>query len=493
MGPRHRVLYDHRCLSLLRPQYSQFIQPEITFVELLGTGPGAEVLYSGVPRRSQMGLLTLRLPHHSFTAKLPALSHPTLALLIRRHIHLPVAMYVSDRNGEYFATRPETDAERILYNYVSRLSRQDAEPAISNFYRLMFSGNTYPDQAAQSALTEIVSRPEDDQHLLYVINRCLYTIGNRWRLDPSRHSALRTLILQLDEIPQHRPLDPTTRQWLTTLQSYVTTDSLYCPLRRQLYLLTDSEHQDGTLADHFKDYFFIQETSTMTRDIPAQYRVQVRQQQRQQGQQLNQQLLSFWQDYSQTRPAHNPTRIPDPQLHTFIQAVHPNRLDSYQGQAQRLSRQLNQAHTMKDFRTQLHDYLIAPLVQADPKFAHSRVSRIIRTILDEIGADDARYNATLEVRACVQLLKQLVCNTLDNPKSSQFKHFIDKVGHQLASIVLLKIVLFRRTVQPWFEDRFGILFHTWERARTDSIGWVVQAFEYMNVALALNLNRVCYV
>ena len=148
---------------------------------------------------------------------------------------------------------------------------------------------------------------------------------------------------------------------------------------------------------------------------------------------------------------------------------------------------------MADFREQLHTYVMAPLIQTDTAYGNSRVSRLMRTTIEQVGAPEARYSATLEVRTCTQLLKQLVCNTLDNPQTSHLKHFIDKVGHHLATVVLLKLVLFRRRIQPWFEDRFGILFHTWERAQTETIPWVVQAFEYMNVALALNLNRVCCV
>jgi len=402
-------------------------------------------------------------------------------------------MYVSDRSSEYFALRPETEAETTLYDYVRRLSRQASKSAIEDFYRLMFSGNTYPDTDAHAALNKIVTDPEAEQHLLYVINRCLYTIGNRWRLDPARHHALQKLILQLDNIPTHRPNDPTTRRWLETLRTYVNTENLYRPLHRQLYLLTDSPPTDNTLGAYFKDYFFIQETSTMTLDIPQAYRLEVRKQQRQQGIHLNKQLNAFQDNYSRTQTAFNPTRIPDDRLHDFIDDVQPHRKNSYQSQAQQLREQLPKTQTMADFRTLLYSYIMSPLVQADPSFANSRVSRMIRMFIEAVGAADAHYDATSEVRTCTRILKHLVCNTLENPKSSQFKHFIDKVGHPLATIVLLKIVLLRRTIQPWFEDRFGILFHTWERTHTDAITWVVQSFEYMNVALALNLNRVCFV
>lgn len=402
-------------------------------------------------------------------------------------------MYVSDRTREYFATRPATDAELTVYRYVRQLSKKEPSTAIQDFYRLMFQGNTYPNPEAKAALADIVAQPDAAQQVLYVINRCLYTIGNPWRIDPAYHPHLRTLILKLEEIPSQTPKDPITRKWVTYLRQYVATDTLYRTLRRQLYLLPDSPMPEGTLADHFKDYFFIQETSTMTPDMPPDYRRRIRQQQRQQGIVLNQQLEDYRQAYQTTGKATNPTRIPDQQLIQLIRAVHPDQPNSYQVKAKRLGLTLADAQTMGDFRTQFHHYLMEPLTQVESHPAQGRVSRILHNILDSVGPADASYGETLEVRTCTQLLKQLVCNTVDNPKSSQFRHFIDRVGHQLATTVLLKIVLFRRTVQPWFEDRFGILFHTWEQARTETIPWVVQAFEYMNVALALNLNRVCYV
>ncbi|MEM9806655.1 MAG: hypothetical protein AAF959_15390, partial [Cyanobacteria bacterium P01_D01_bin.56] len=58
--------------------------------------------------------------------------------------------------------------------------------------------------------------------------------------------------------------------------------------------------------------------------------------------------------------------------------------------------------------------------------------------------------------------------------------------------VLLKIVLFRRTIRSWFEDRFGILFHIQESYALERVKWLVESFEYMNVALALNAPWVNY-
>ena len=49
-----------------------------------------------------------------------------------------------------------------------------------------------------------------------------------------------------------------------------------------------------------------------------------------------------------------------------------------------------------------------------------------------------------------------------------------------------------QTIRSWFEDRFGILFHVRETCPLDKVSWLVDSFEYMNVALALNAPWINY-
>ena len=105
-------------------------------------------------------------------------------------------MYLDDF-GEFFSNRPEKPEEIEVYDYIRQLARRPSSEAIEAFYQFFFQGHSYPQQQVRAALKCIVMAPDADSHFKYVINRCFYTIGNLWRLDVTRHTALRELITQV--------------------------------------------------------------------------------------------------------------------------------------------------------------------------------------------------------------------------------------------------------------------------------------------------------
>ncbi|MFG6095216.1 hypothetical protein SPB21_08190 [Leptothoe sp. ISB3NOV94-8A] len=404
-------------------------------------------------------------------------------------------------NGEFFASRPATRAEREVYGYVRQLSRiEDAQQAIDAFYGLLFKASvTLPELDSNSvrhALLHILESPEANKILPYVINRCFYTIGNIWRMDTSRHSALRTLILRASAVPEKRPRDRRVRQLVNAMDAYVKNGSLYVPLQRQMHLLCDLPQEEDctSFANCFKDYFFIYESAAVTRDIPLHHRKSIQLQRKHQAQHFNKRLNNYWHDYQQGLNPVNPTRLSDDDLRNAIWAFLPGRDGSYLKQACQFDEFYRSRQKREDFLTHFHGYVMEPFVEANSRFKNNRFSSSVRTTLVEsLGTDTAPITDASITYMCSRLLKILVCNTLEHPDIGQFKHLIKTVGHQALTAVLLKIVLFKRTVRSWFEDRFGILFHKWESSSLDSIGWLVQSFEYMNVALALNAPWVNYV
>ncbi|MEM9265866.1 MAG: hypothetical protein AAGA46_10120 [Cyanobacteria bacterium P01_F01_bin.13] len=408
-------------------------------------------------------------------------------------------MYSND--GEFFASRPATRAEREVYGYIRQLSRiEDAQQAINAFYGLLFKASvTLPELDSNSvrhALLHILESPEANEILPYVINRCFYTIGNIWRLNASRHSDLRTLVLKASSIPEKRPRDRRVRQLVDAMDAYVKNDILYVPLQRQMRLLCDlpAEEDCTSFASRFKDYFFIYESAAVTRDIPLHHRKSIQQQRKHQAQHLNKCLNDYWQDYQQGLNPINPTRLSDADLRGAIGAFRPEREGSYLKQACQLDEFYRSRQKREDFLAHFHEYVMEPFVEANARFKNNRFSSSVRTTLFEsLGTETAPITDASITYMCSRLLKMLVCNTLERPEIGQFKHLIKTVGHQAITAVLLKIVLFKRTVRSWFEDRFGILFHMWESSSVDSISWLVQSFEYMNVALALNAPWVNYV
>ncbi len=409
-------------------------------------------------------------------------------------------MYSND--GEFFASRPATRAEREVYGYIRQLSRlEDSQQAIDAFYALLCGADValpeLDSNSVRHALLHILESSEANKTLPYMINRCFYTISNIWRMDTSRHSDLRALVLRASNPPEKHPRDWYAKQLFDAMDAYVKNDSLYVPLQRQMRLLCDLPEEEEncvSFASCFKDYFFIYESAAVTRDIPLHHRKSIQLQRRHRAQHLNQQLNDYWQEHQQGLNPVNPTRLSDDALRDAIWAFLPERDGSYLKQAHQLDEFYRSRQQREDFLAHFHEYVMEPFVDANSRFKNNRFSNAVKsTLVESLGAETAPITDASITYMCSRLLKMLVCNTLERPDIGQFKHLIKTVGHQALTAVLLKIVLFKRTVRSWFEDRFGILFHMWESSSLDSITWLVQSFEYMNVALALNAPWVNYV
>ncbi|MEO0867166.1 MAG: hypothetical protein AAFY17_01730 [Cyanobacteria bacterium J06642_11] len=414
-------------------------------------------------------------------------------------------MYSND--GEFFANRPATRAEREVYSYVRCLARlEDSERAIDAFYSLLFQGTVtctefeftqIDPRAVRKALMTILDSPEADQVLPYVINRCFYTIGNPWRMEAQRHANLRALVARATHLPKRQPKGRQVRRLVKAMADYANNETLYLPLQRQMHLLTDSVEKKKvvTFGDCFKDYFFIYESAAATRDIPIRQREGIQQQRQKKAQQLHQQLEHYWQACRQGSPEKgvNPTRLEHGQLKEAIHLFHPRRQDGFRKQAQRFEGGMTGFRTTGDFLDPFYQYVMAPLVQVDSRYQGNRFSKLVKDVLVSSAGQGSTPLTGISInQMCTRLLKLLVSNTVDRPEMAHFKRLVETVGAKIVTAVLLKIVLFRRTIRSWFEDRFGILFHWQEACALDRVEWLVESFEYMNVALALNAPWVNY-
>lgn len=411
-------------------------------------------------------------------------------------------MYCHD--GEFFANRQATRAEREVYSYIRCLARlEDSEEAIEAFYSLLFKGvvtqSQFDSSSVRTALVSVVDSPDADDILPYVINRCFYTIGNPWRLEAHRHGALRDLVDGAKNLPERRPTNRQVRRLVGAVDSYVNSSNLYIPLQRQMRLLSDeaddtTEKQDS-FGSCFSDYFFIYESAAVTRDIPLHYRKSIQQQRQKKAKQLNQQLNTYWQAHRRdaTGQVINPTRLNAQQLTDAIHTFHPNRKHSYRNQARTFETGLSDFRTTGDFVDPFYDYIMEPLVAADARYQTNRFSKLVKNVLVETAGQGKTPLTGISInQMCTRLLKMLVSNTVDRPEMAHFRKLVETLGAKVITAVLLKIVLFRRTIRSWFEDRFGILFHVRESCSLDKISWLVDSFEYMNVALALNAPWINY-
>ncbi|WP_346294263.1 hypothetical protein, partial [Sphaerothrix gracilis] len=92
-------------------------------------------------------------------------------------------MYLNDEYGDFFCSRPETEAERRLYGYVEHIARDTQDPSrgIEQFILLLHHANASSNhQQIRSAMEEIVGAGGLKYRVEYVINRLHHTIGNIW-------------------------------------------------------------------------------------------------------------------------------------------------------------------------------------------------------------------------------------------------------------------------------------------------------------------------
>lgn len=411
-------------------------------------------------------------------------------------------------SGEFFANRPATRAEREVYSYVRCLARlEDSQQAIDAFYNLLFQGTVtctefefteLDPRDVRTALMAVLDSPEADRVLPYIINRCFYTIGNPWRMEAHRHPDLKSLVDRATHLPERQPKGRQVRRLVKAMADYVENEALYVPLQRQMHLLTSEVEENNvvnTFGDCFKDYFFIYESAAATRDIPIRHRQSIQLQRQKKAQQLHQQLEHYWQACRQGTHGKvvNPTRLEHGQLKEAIHLFHPRRQDGFRHQAQRFEGGMADFRTTGDFLDPFYEYIMSPLVQVDDRYQNNRFSKLVKDVLMKSAGQSTTPLTGISInQMCTRLLKLLVSNTVDRPEMAHFKRLIETVGAKIVTAVLLKIVLFRRTIRPWFEDRFGILFHVQESCALDRVGWLVESFEYMNVALALNAPWINY-
>jgi hypothetical protein len=56
--------------------------------------------------------------------------------------------------------------------------------------------------------------------------------------------------------------------------------------------------------------------------------------------------------------------------------------------------------------------------------------------------------------------------------------------------LLLKIVLICRKVKPHLEGKFAILFNHYENSTTNSVSWLVETLEQLNIAFSINFGGI---
>jgi hypothetical protein len=406
-------------------------------------------------------------------------------------------MYLDSREASEFGRHRESAEEIELYDYVRQIVKQPDREAIDKFYKLLLEAITYPEQSVQEALKKIVLSPEFEQTGKYVINRCFYTVGNPLLQIPARHATLYEIISCADRT-RPQALEKWKITWQKQLENYFASD-LYLALKRQMRLLEDSPDfdplsEDGTFGKALKRYPFVHEAVAVTEDVPQSLRAGIRQARVESLIRLNQQLNTYVNHdaKSSDKTVLNPTWIPDAELEQAFSKYRPDQEKSLLIQSSDFFHESQTFVNLGQLRQAFSSYLREPLVEANSQYKSGGFLYRLNPFLQQGGDDEKPVNAVSISIICQRVLQFLIVRDIQHSSHAELKNLIQKVGHEVVTAMLLRIVLFCRRVCPWLESRFGILLHIYEDKPKREIDWVVQAFEHMNVALALNYQPLGY-
>lgn len=414
-------------------------------------------------------------------------------------------MYLPDTTA--YLIRPDTLEQRDLYTYIRDLASFDDTDAIERFYRLLWDGNAHPNETVANALKAVVMAPDFEQNSLNIINRCYYTLINLWHMKADKGDALTELILWLEDMPASRAQNRVIRKLRAALQTYHQ-DQRYMVLKQHLRLIDSPDDadvngchgdsgEDNTqswyFGDLFQDYFFLYEAGTQTPDIsntaiPLNQGICYKR---------NQKLKQFGQDLNRfyvrsqhtDRASHaNPTHLSDPELLGAIKLYRPKRPHSFKHQADHFQTSTRLVRSAGEFKHLLLDHVIQPIAQVGPR-CQRRVEQVLQAAMT-----DFQTNVPLTQVVRIQMFSRLV-NAIVSDNSEvgySFYDLVERVGTNFITSLLLNIVLSCKRVRFDLEKRFAYLYHQFFNTENEKLQWLMEAFDHMNVALALNAKYLGY-
>lgn len=416
-------------------------------------------------------------------------------------------MFINDRDAIEFGNRiQESPEERILYSYVQGIARHmPHKQAIDDFYRLLFDGNSYPEQDVSQALYQILDSPEFAQTGKFVFNRLFHIMGNGSVYDPNKQEALHEVITRIArQLPSLNIKNRNVRKLRQLAHDYVESD-LYLALQWQMRLLRDEEQEADApevgklLKTKFKELFFLQEALATTCDIPPNRRKGIRRAQATQAGSLEERLLTF---------ANNSSQADTEWLDSLSLSCEEVRLsvETYRPQSQKGTSIGQEAHEFYQevqnrnlgyLRKRLFLFLLQPLAEASQKYtpdARGYFQFELKQCLAKGLGDDLSFNHMAVTKIGKNLLDFLVVKSLRQHSSPHFQRLLRHVGHMAVTKMLLRLVLFFPKLRFWLSERFAILFHVHKnKYKSDQkIAWLVRALDHLNIGLALNRKQLGY-
>jgi hypothetical protein len=397
--------------------------------------------------------------------------------------------------------------EQYLYDHLLDCVRTETpDQLLARFRTLFINGIGYCDHEVWQALKKIVESPFVEKDFKFILNRSSYILINHWLMQPRLHDAIPELVALFDAEAIGQSRSRTTQRLRELVQRFRMTEQ-YMALKRMAHVVgqpsewaTSGENKPlGTLI---RRYPCLYNYNLLTTDSTDEQRRRVRQIKRHVQRQFERDLAQYATfkllegglSASQPKNLHsskNPTLLSDRHLDRALQQF-GGKIDgsnTYRDLAQRFLTYSSHACSYQDFKDDLYDYLICSI---DSKYGsnqfNQRLYNHLQAILPEHDAD--QLNDVLLIGTCRKLLNFLVVESSQQPNHAIFVDLTGNLGITTTIGLLLKIVLICRKVKPYLEKQFAILFKHYEAYTRDSVTWLIDSLENLNVAFSINFGTL---
>ncbi|MGQ4650041.1 hypothetical protein [Lyngbya aestuarii] len=410
--------------------------------------------------------------------------------------------------------RRTTVDEQFLYTHLlTHVATESPSELIKNFRSLFIDGVGYPHPQVCQALENIVNSHFAEVEFKFIINRSCYILINRWLEQPLFRGAIPELIALFESLPTGLAPSPTAQRLLRLVQAFTQTEQ-YIKLRNLAQAIRQKTGGNGyagaqplkTLIRRYPclyEHCFIRDDSTdeerkkvklARARVQRQFQINLSQyityQQlelsrnsavSQVSQQLGQNMPNNW------RTRKNPTLLSNDQLDTALQYF-TGKVDSsntYRDLAQQFITYSRWTPSYQTFKEELYEYLIASI---DTKYGACKFNQLLHQQLQNTFSqnDHQKLNDALLEGTCKRLLSFLVVESVEQPTHYIFSDLTGNLGITPTIGLLMRIVLLCSSVRPYLEKRFSILFNHYQAYARDSVEWLVEALENLNVALVTN-------
>lgn len=415
-----------------------------------------------------------------------------------------------------YSSRQIVPQEQVLYDhFLDLVDLETPEQLLERFRALFLATARYKEGAIASAVDELLRSRTAQDEFIFVLNRCCHILINRWQLNTRSGKAIMDLIDLFEEASPSRSIGTAhgrsslrMRQVIRTFlesEQYLTLKRLRQVLEQQAVSREVVSVQP--LGTYIRRYPYLYEHCLLGDESTLEQQHTIRRLQAQHQHQFELQLSQYV--LNQVRCAQaarqgpeqlelvrqrmqivaNPTLLTNPDLAIAVRHF-TGRVEAgktYKDLAHGFVAH-HRSQTYGQFKHNLYDYLTSSI---DSTYGKRRFNQQLSRQLEGSFPDleSKPLSDFLLVRTCGQLFNLLVVEGPNRLDHVTFVDLINNLGATLTTGLLLKLLLICSKVKPHLEKRLSVLFNHYEKATQDSVGWLVEVLENLNIAFSTNFGN----